>query len=126
VKPDAWPYRGDSPNAKLRRVAHAYRARLARVAPDECAELDTIMRRLGQHWVIPRPVTTDPQAWVSAQDAAELAAVDAATIHRLRERGRLTGRRVGVRWEYRVADILALSGTTRTRTMEEHHRENNQ
>lgn len=122
---DAWPWRGDSQAARLRRITHAYRARLARVAPDECAELDAIMRKLGQHWVIPRPVTIDPQAWVSAADAAELAAVDAATIHRLRGRGRIAGRRVGAnRWEYRVADILALSGNVRTRTTEGHHSEN--
>jgi hypothetical protein len=111
-----WPYPGDSPIVVARRVAWAYRQRLERADPADCADLDRIMGKLGQHWAIPRPIVTDPAAWISAHDAAELAAVSLATLRNLRRSGRLQGRRRSARqWDYLVADILALATDTRKR-----------
>jgi hypothetical protein len=112
-----WPYPGDSPTARARRVAHAYRHALEQAAPDHCANLDKTMYDYGQHWVVPRLVTVDPAAWLTAADAADLAAVNPATLRHLRHTGRLTGRRLSARrWEYLAGDILALSATPRKRT----------
>ena len=111
-----WPYPGDSPAVRTKRVALAYRQRLLQVAPEACAELDETMRQLGQHWAIPRPVNADPDAWVNARDAAELAALDGSTLRSLRRRGRLRGRQLSARkWEYRVGDLMALATLPRTR-----------
>jgi len=116
-----WPYPGDSPATRARRVALAYRQQLHRANPSACAELDARMRGMGQNWVIPRPVTADPTAWISAADAAELAALSMVTIAGLRRSGRLPGRRNGHRWEYQVRNVLALAVQPRTRT---HHEQN--
>jgi len=111
-----WPYPGDAPIVAARRVAWAYRQRLAQVAPDDCAQLDTVMQELGQHWAIPRPVPPNPDAWISAAAAATLAGTTLASIRSLRRAGRLTGRRKSERqWEYQVREILGLADQRRTR-----------
>jgi hypothetical protein len=111
----SWPYPGDGPLARARRVAHAYRARLAEIDPQGCAELDDAMRRWGQGWAVPRVVTYDPDAMLTPAEAAELAACDPATLRQHRLRGRLTGEPHGRTWRYRAADIIALSAKPRNR-----------
>lgn len=112
----SWPYPGDSPLVRARRVALAYRQRLQQISPQACAELDERMDQLGQGWAIPRPVIADPNAWISSRDAADLAAVAVATLYDLRKSGRLTGRRTkSGRWEYQVREIMALATQPRTR-----------
>lgn len=111
-----WPYPGDSPLARARRVAHAYRARLADTNPTACAELDQLLATWGQTWVVPSLANHDLDDWVGPADAAQLAAVDPATLRVWRHRGRLTGRRTHSGWEYRVRDVLELVSTTRHRT----------
>lgn len=110
-----WPYPGDSPIARARRVAHAYRARLHDINTQACDEMDKRMRDWGQDWVIPRVVAYDPGEWLTPAEAADLAAVDTDTLRQLRRRGRLSGRRNGRSWEYRAADVLALNTTPRRR-----------
>lgn len=110
-----YPYLGDSPLVQARRAALAYRQRLEPVDPDGCAELDRLFTRWGLSWIVPRPLP-DLDAYVSARDAADIAAVGMATLRQLRRRNRLVGKRVGVnRWEYKVADVLALGTAPRTR-----------
>lgn len=111
-----WPYPGDSAIVRARRVALAYRQRLELCAPQDCAELDELMRRYGQNWAVPRPVTTDIEAYIGAADAAELAAISMAQLRAARANGTITGRRNHAgRWEYRVGDILAMGARPRTR-----------
>jgi hypothetical protein len=113
----AWLYPGDSPVVTARRVAWAYRQRLDQIAPGDCAQLDEVMRNLGQTWVTPHLIPTDPDAWITTAQAAELAAVGRDRIGVLRRTGRLTGRQRSARqWEYRVRDILNLATSPRTRT----------
>lgn len=100
-----WPYPGDSPAARARRVAQAYRATLDVYAPRACADLDARMRNLGQQWVVPGVVTYDPDEWVDPAKAAELACVEVDAIRQMRRRGVIRGRQVGKRWEYRVGEI---------------------
>lgn len=117
---DGWPYPGDGPLARARRVAHAYRARLLVADSEACAGLDTLMRRWGQSWAVPSAASHDLDDWVPPSDAAEIAAVGEATLRQWRLRRRIAGRRGRgpdgrLRWEYRVGDLLALSTSTRTR-----------
>lgn len=113
--PGVWPWIGDSPTVILRRVAGAYRARLAEVDEAGCALLDEQMVKWGQGWVVVRLFTFDLDDWLSASDAAELACVQVRQIARLRRLGRLHGRRVGKRWQYQAREVLAVSTQTRSR-----------
>lgn len=101
-----WPFPGDSPAARARRVAQAYRAMLDHHAPRACADLDRRMRNMGQHWVVPGVVTQyDPEQWLSPAEAAELACVEVDAIRQMRRRGIIAGRRNGRQWEYQVREI---------------------
>jgi hypothetical protein len=112
-----WPFPGDTKAVRDRKVALAYRQRLEECNPQACADLDEIMRRYGQQWVIPRPVTTDVDAYISAADAADLAAVSMSALRKARCRGKVGGRQDAAgRWEYRVGEILAMGARPRTRT----------
>jgi len=111
-----WIYPGDSQVVIARRVAWAYRQRLAELAPKHCEQLDTVMRQLGQHWAVPRPIPPDPDTWITATDAANLAGVNIKTIGELRRAGRLTGRRKSPgRWEYQIWEIMNLATRPRRR-----------
>ena len=110
-----WPFPGDVPLVRARKVALAYRDALSTVDPAACRRLDDRMRSYGQTWAVPRIVAFDLDAWVSVQDAAELASVEPAALRTWRRRRRIVGRLVNGRWEYRAGDVLALSTAPRTR-----------
>ncbi len=111
-----WPYPGDGPLARAKRVAHAYRARLQLADPAACEELDRLMAQWGQRWAIPVTHRFHEDQWISAADAAELGCVEPATLRQWRLRGRLTGRSTGPRsWEYRAGDVLDLAAKARDR-----------
>jgi len=110
-----WPYPGDSPVARARRVARAYREVVARLDPDACAELDERLAGWGETWLAPRIVTYDLDDWLSAAQAADVAAVSVACLRQWRGRDRLRGRQVGGRWEYRARDVLTLAAEVRRR-----------
>lgn len=100
-----WPYPGDSPNARIRRVAHAYRATLEVYAPLACRDLDQRMIGMGQQWVVPSMITVDPDQWLTPAQAADLLCVEVDSLRQLRRRGLLTGRRNGKHWEYQAREI---------------------
>lgn len=115
-----WPYPGDSPVVRARRVAHAYRAKLADIDPQACAQLDATMRKFGQQWAVPRVLTYDPAAWLNPTEAADLAGVRPDTLRIWRLRGLLVGRKTEAgEWEYRASDIIALTTKPRTRKKEQ-------
>lgn len=116
---DAWPFPGDAPLARARRVAHAYRSRLSELAPEACAELDARMRRWGQGWAVPRVVTYTPDSMLTAAEAADLAACDPATLRQYRARGLLAGHRRGNTYRYRAGDVIALFARKRQRRTKE-------
>jgi excisionase family DNA binding protein len=112
-----WPYPGDSPTARARRVAHAYRARLQSIAPDQSDALDHLFTSMGEIWVAPRVITVQVDEWLTPEQAADLGGVGVATLRAWRSRGRLTGVRTpGGEWRYRAGDILALITKPRGRT----------
>jgi hypothetical protein len=111
-----WPYPGDSPLARARRIAHAYRARLRPADPEACAELDDLMARWGETWAVPTIDLHDLDAWLTPAEAADFACVRPAQLRDWRRRGRLTGRqRHDGTWEYQARDVLQLLANTRTR-----------
>lgn len=111
----AWPFPGDSPIVRSRRVALAYRERLSEVDPDACAQVDQRMLRMGQGWAVVRIQHFDLDDWVSAREAAELASVQVRQIAAWRRNGRLPGRPSGRSWQYQVRDVLGLSTGPRRR-----------
>lgn len=114
----SWPYPGDGPAARARRVAHAYRAALETQAPDACRTLDEQMRRFGQQWVVPDVLIIDDEdEWLPPSRAADLACVEADAIRQMRRRGVLKGRRDPAgNWQYRAGDIVDVFLRPRGRT----------
>lgn len=112
-----WPYPGDSPVARARRIAHAYRARLLAFSESQAGDLDHKFTSMGEAWIAPRVITVDVDEWLTPEQAADLGGVGVVTLRQWRSRGRLIGyRTVDGEWRYRAADILALISNTRTRT----------
>jgi len=112
---NAWPYPGEGQIVRARRVAAAYRQALWDIDAEACAEVDSLMLSFGQNWVAPRVVQYEPERWLSARDAAELAAVEMAQLRQWRSRGLLTGQRIGGSWFYQAKEVMALSTEVRRR-----------
>lgn len=113
---NTWPYPGDSPLARARRIARAYREHLAVANPQICTQLDATCIDWGEGWVAPRVLRYDLDDWLSPADAADIAAVSMASIRKMRARGRLHGRRTAQGWQYRARDVLALVSEIRRRS----------
>lgn len=112
----AYPFPGDSPVARARRIARAYRERLAAVDLHNCAQLDELCVEWGESWVAPRTLRYDLDDWLSPADAADIAALSVASLRKMRGRGRLVGKRTAEGWRYRARDVLALAAEIRSRT----------
>lgn len=111
-----WPYPGDSPVARTRRVAIAYRAALEQTAPLSCAALDKLIGgEFGQTWVLPGFAGYEPDEWLSPADAAALACVEVDTIRQMRRRGVIHGRQYQGRWQYRAKEIVDAFAQPRSR-----------
>lgn len=112
-----WPYPGDSPVAKARRVAQAYRARLDAIAPDQVADLDATFSDWGERWIAPRLTMFDLDDLLTPGQAADLGGVDTATVRVWRARGRIVGHRDhDGSWRYLARDVVALISAPRTRS----------
>ena len=84
-----------------------YRAALSEADPVACATIDARMVGWGQGWVVVRLLPFRMDEWLTATEAAELASVPLAQIAKRRREGKLTGRRIGRRWQYRASDVVA-------------------
>jgi len=110
-----WPFPGDSPAVRARKVAWAYRAALTELGHIEIvAELDARFISWDEEWVCPVR-TYDDEDWVTAREAGGIAGVAEGTISIARVRGRIKARRDGRRFLYRVADVRQLSFARRER-----------
>ena len=110
-----WPFPGEPPLVRARRVAHAYRA-LAADAGADTTELDNLIKTWGESWAVPRLTTCGPDDMLTASEAGDLLATSAAAINNLRRKGRLPGTKDGNgRWKYRARDVTALSARPRSR-----------
>lgn len=115
----AWPYPGDSPLVRARKVAQAYRAHLNAANPDVCAAVDDMVRSFGETWAIPRLLIHDPDALLTSAEAADYTCLSPASIRQLRRRKRLIGYLVDGHWYYRLTDLDNLSAK-RPRTQVDH------
>lgn len=112
---DPWPYPGDAPNVRAKRVAHAYRAKLLTVDPASCKEVDRQMIAWGQRWVSPQLLTYGLDDWLTVNEACEIAQIKPATLRIWRSRNRIEGRIKAGKWLYRARDVLALAAEPRER-----------
>ena len=74
-----WPYPQDGPAERARRVALAYRARLARLSAEAAAECDELAARYGETWMLDQPEVDDDQE-LTTTEAAQLVGVSPGTI----------------------------------------------
>lgn len=86
-KRNPWPYDGDTPLQRARRIALAYREHLKTANPEVCRALDDMAAQFGETWVLEHLVTTPPDALLTTAESAELAGVDVETIRQWRKRG---------------------------------------
>lgn len=103
-----WPYPGDNPLVRARKVAHMYRAIAERVDPAATAEADTTAIDFGETWVVPRVVTVEDDDLLDPSDAADFLCTSTANIRRLRLAGRLNGHHTSSGWRYQVSDLKKL------------------
>jgi hypothetical protein len=113
---DRWPWPGDSPLARARKVAVGYRTRLQTADPASCDELDAKVHDWGETWALPKLITVDDESVLTAAQAAEYLGVSMPAVRLLRLSGRLVGMRVGRGpWFYRGADLRELISAPRPR-----------
>lgn len=116
--PGQWPFPGDSPVVKARKMALAYRAALQEMDPALVKEMDQRFADWGQRWHATEHVAYGPEDWVPTDIAASMVDLSTGTLSILRTRGRIKGRlrQKGERgFEYKVKDVLALSTEIRRR-----------
>jgi hypothetical protein len=114
---EPWPYPGDSPLNQRERIARSYRQELEKVAPAQCAALDSRCLELGHGWIAPQQLIYRPDDQLTAQQVAEMCGVKLATVRQWRKRGLRTLTTVdGMR--YRVADVMDYHAVRRRRRVE--------
>jgi len=113
---DPWPFPGDAPLARARRIAVAYRALLEKADPEMCDMWDRQFAKWGQTWMLMKVVTYDVDDWLEPGEAAEVAMTTTANLRRLRASGRLKGK-LGTdgKWRYQAREVLRVMSATRTR-----------
>lgn len=105
----AWPYPGDSPLARARRIAHMYRQQLRTLNRATADRLDDTAVSFGETWVIESAVIYQDDDLLDPRDAAAYLCVTTDAVRVLRARGRLTGHSVDGTWHYRFRDLRQLS-----------------
>lgn len=123
-----WPWHGDGPAARARKVALAYRALAlellaaaekagADVDPDVVRESDRRYMKWGEGWLDTGPVTYDGDDMVNSRVAGSLIGLSSGTISRYRVEGRIVGVLDDANhcFRYRVADVYKLKSEIRPR-----------
>lgn len=108
-----WPFPGDSPLDRAKRIAQSYRSMLYAADPDACEELDKRAQGLGEGWVVPSLITVDVDSWVTVNEAAELVGRDPFAVRRWIYRGRLEAVKKNGRVLVKVGDALDVSAQIR-------------
>lgn len=113
-----WPFPGDSPVVRARKMALAYRALAEGFSVRQVEELDDRFLTWGEQWHLPQPIVYSEGDWVHVTEAARLIHVNPHTLSTLRVRGRIKGRicrgkRRG--FEYLYEDLMKLSTQLRGR-----------
>lgn len=77
-----WPWPGESPLDRARRIAISYRTHLHAKAPQVCAELDRAAVAVGEGWIAPHLVAHEPTDPLTTSQAAEMAGVSVWLVRR--------------------------------------------
>lgn len=103
-----WPFPGDTPTDRARRIAQSYRAELMLVAPEVAERVDARAVLFGEHWVTGRLATTDMDTMLPARPMAELVGEEGPdVIRQWATRGKIPRYRDGDgRTVYRVGDVV--------------------
>jgi hypothetical protein len=117
-----WPFPGEAPLTRARRVAHMYRAHLRSLSTDLCDTADATAVQFGETWAVPQVVTVDEHMLLTPAQAADWLCTSTANIRRLRLAGRLPGERTRHGWRYQLADLKAVQETRRRRPRVDHPR----
>lgn len=105
-----WPFPGDSPLDRARRVAASYRE-AARSAGVEVERLDAHFVRLGESWVSGVEVTVDDDV-LTAAELEQALGIPASRVWQWKARGMLEPVATGPS-RYRVADVRELEAAMR-------------
>lgn len=111
-KPGRWPFPGDGPLVRARRVAQMYRAALGAANPAMRDQCDATAVGYGETWAVPRLVTYDDDDLLKPADAADYLCVSTNALSMLRTRGRIRGvwdEAKGM-WRYPFAELRAAQG----------------
>lgn len=103
-----------------------YRTHLHTANREVCDRIDEAMRHIGQTWILPKVVTYELDALVSASEAAAVAGVGVETVRQWRKRGYVardgSRRHLIVRGlsekgspMFNVGEVLEVIATTRSR-----------
>lgn len=111
----SWPFPGESPLARARRAAQAYRTALAASDPAAAARLDDRLTAWGETWMVPKLITYGPDDMLTAAQAGEVLCISAAAVNNLRRAGRLPGTRENGMWRYRAREVTKLLAEPRRR-----------
>lgn len=103
-----WPFPDDSPVARARKVAIAYREHLMVANPTLCAAVDDAMLAYGQAWVAPAVELHDEDDLLTPNQAAEMLSITLGALRQYRLRGRLHGVKTVDGWRYRALDVRSL------------------
>jgi hypothetical protein len=115
----SWPYAGDSPVARARRIARAYRAQLEHLDPDGCIVLDRQFVGWGEKWMVSRPVTYALDDWLTPAEVADFCATSTSNLRRLRLAGRIKGvQDEAGQWRYQLREVLTVIAGPRTRRIQ--------
>jgi hypothetical protein len=110
-----WPWPGDSPEDRAKRIALAYRRQLAAVDPLAAVALDDHWACVGAGWVKPATAPLDLDEWLTPGEMADKLHIDP---RRMRDWARRNKIRVldvrGVR-KYCVGDVIEYMRQVRLR-----------
>ena len=114
MNPSPWPWPGDTPLDRARRVARTYRDNLNNLDPALCAQLDQRCRDLGQGWIEPQALAHGPDDLLTAEEVADMCNVQPSTVRQWKHRGLPVVTTVdGPR--YRTGDVLTYHSERRVR-----------
>lgn len=110
-----WPWPGDSPEDKAKRVALAYRQRLEACNPLAAAELDTYWQAHGAGWVTPAHTPLDLDEWLTPSEMADRLHIDPRRMRDWARRGQIRVMDINARRMYCVGDVIEHMRQTRLR-----------
>lgn len=76
-----WPWPGDTPLDRARRVALSYRHALQGLDGDMCGDIDQQMENWGELWAVPRVELVDLDEWVTIDVAAQHVGLTAKAVY---------------------------------------------